>query len=105
MAKGGDAMDFAKQVFLIFSILAVAWLVGTVMQAEGKDKLKQACHPIEFVMDGLRDVTEGLTGYSPRWTAQLKRYLQGGCYYFFSIILFKNNLGEGDEEVGGVRTE
>ena len=101
-------MDFAKAAFLVFSILGIAWWVGTVMKAEGDDKLLEACHPVVIVTDSVIKVTTGLTGFTPNWTLGTKRVLEGGCYYFFETFLF-SDMDEGLEgelpAEGGVRTK
>lgn len=94
-------MDFAKTVLLTLSVLLTAMWVGMVVKADGEDKLKEACHPISMVMEGLADVTEGLTGLRPQWTIKAQQVLEGGCYYFFSIILTGN---ESSYTEGGVRS-
>ena len=94
-------MDFAKTVFLLFSVLFFAYWVGTVMKAEGEDKLVVACEPIDFATTQLVKVATGLSGFTPQWTVKTKTVLQSGCYYFFSTFLFSKNLGDPEED-GGV---
>lgn len=97
-------MDFARTIFLLFSVLAFAYWAGLVMKAEGEDKLTEACAPVEFTTDQLIKITTGLTGFTPNWTVRTKEILQGGCYYFFSTFLFSGDVGgELEEAEGGVR--
>jgi hypothetical protein len=93
-------MDLARTIILLFSVMGFAWWAGTVMKAEGDDKLKEACHPVDFVTTQLIKVATGLSGFTPQWTLGTKKVLVGGCYYFFSTFLFAKDLGEG--QVGGV---
>ncbi len=99
------SMDFGKSMFLFISVLFLAWWAGLVMKAEGEDKLKEACHPISYTMIKLGDVTEGLVGFRPKWTGKTRKVLEGGCYYFASVLLSSDDLGKGVEEAGGVRIE
>lgn len=92
--------EFGQTVFIFLSVLGAAVWIGTIWKAEGEDRLNQACLPLEFVTDGLHEVTTALIGYPPRWTLYLQSYLMGGCYYFFSVIL-PNPNEEGAQ--GGVR--
>ena len=95
------AIDFAQTVFAFLAVLGLAMWIGMIMKATPEDKLVEACKPIEFGADALHDVTTGLTGYPPTWTTNLKVYLMGGCYYFFSIVLRDNDA---ELEGSGVRT-
>lgn len=93
-------MDFVKSVLLFLSFAAFLVWVGVVWQAEGEDKLDVACHPVDIGTNTVIDVTTALIGFTPNWTLSARRYLQGGCYYFFSIMLgpkTSNQIG------GGVR--
>jgi hypothetical protein len=99
MAK--DAIEFGKTVFLFLSLIGVSIWVGMIWKAEGEDKLVEACHPIDWSMDTLHDVTTGLIGREPQWTLRTQRYLMSGCYYFFSTML-KAPSEQGVRQ-GGVR--
>lgn len=103
---GGMSVDFGKSVMLFISVLLIAWWAGTIMKAEGGDKLVEACHPISWTTVKLGDVTEGLVGFRPKWTEKTREVLEGGCLYFASVLLSSDDLGEGAEASGGgIRTE
>ena len=87
--------EFGQTVFIFLSVLGVAWWFGTIWKAAGEDRLTQACMPLEFVTDGLHEVTTALIGYPPTWTIYIQSYLMGGCYYFFSVILPSKGDGSG----------
>lgn len=90
-------MELGRTIILLFSVLGFAWWAGTVMKADGEDKLTEACAPVSFATEKLILVATGLTGFTPNWTVGTKRVLEGGCYYFFSTFLFSEDLGEGDD--------
>ena len=92
-------MEMVKTIALLVSVLGFAFWVGTVMKANGEDKLTSACHPVEFVTDELIKVTTGLSGFTPNWTVKTKEVMQGGCYYFFSTFLFGGSLDDGNHPV------
>lgn len=94
-------MDLAKTIFLLISVLGFAWWTGSVMKADGEEKLETACSPVDHATTQLIKVATGLSGFTPQWTVSTKRVMQGGCYYFFSTFLFSGDLGEGSD--GGVR--
>ena len=91
------AFEFGQTVLVFLTALGVAWWMGAIMTAKADEKLKIACAPIEFTADGVHELTTALIGYPPRWTLNVKAYLMGGCYYFFSIVL------QPSEETGAVR--
>jgi hypothetical protein len=93
-------MDLARTIILLFSVLGFAWWAGTVMKADGDDKLAEACRPADFATTQLIKVATGLSGFTPQWTVTTRRVLVSGCYYFFSTFLFSKPL---DSEAGGVR--
>lgn len=103
-------MDFARTVFLFASVLFIAWWIGGVMKVEGEEKYVEACRPITMSTKYVMKISTALTGFTPEWTQELKRILDGGCYYFFASFMFNDDLGEGTEESvieetreGGVR--
>ena len=67
------------------------------MKVEGEDKYVEACKPITVSTKYLMKVSSALTGFVPDWTIEVKRILDGGCYYFFASFMFNENLGEGTE--------
>lgn len=79
-------MDFAKSMIFALSILAFAWWIGIIMQAEGEEKLTEACYPVTFTGSKIQQLTTSLVGYTPNWTYSFRRVMEGGCYYFFTII-------------------
>lgn len=99
-------MDLARTILLLASILGIAWWAGTVMKAEGEDKLVEACHPVELATSSLINVTNALVGYPPKWTFGTKRIMDGSCYYFFGSLLFSNpsEAAESSRPGGGVRS-
>ncbi len=97
----GKGVDFGMTVVLFLSVLAFAWWMGQVMKAEGEDKLHEACYPIEYTTAKVQELTTALVGFVPNWTVSFRRYIQGGCYYFFSIVL--DTAGEGNESSGGAK--
>ncbi len=105
---GNQTLDIVTTGFMFFSIIGAAWWAGSVMQADGAEKLEQACYPVGFATDQVQRLTTALVGFTPRWTVATKQYLEGGCYYFFSIILKPDidpeTLPDGSP-VGGVRTQ
>lgn len=80
-------MDYGKSVILFLSFVGFCLWVGIVYKAKGEDKLNEACYPIDFSTEKLQEFTAALVGFTPQWTLGLRRYLVGGCYYFFSVIL------------------
>ena len=98
----GDSAAFAfgKTVLTFLATIGIAIWIGIIWKAEGEDKLVEACYPIEWSTDSLHDVTTALIGKEPVWTLKLQRYLMGGCYYFFSIML---RSGDDNPNSGGVR--
>lgn len=90
-------MDFARTVFLFASVLFIAWWIGGVMKVEGEEKYVEACKPITVSTTYLMKFSTALTGFVPSWTVELKRILDGGCYYFFASFMFNEGLGEGTE--------
>lgn len=102
---GGDnGIGFGVTILLFFSVLGFAWWVGSVMKAEGEDKLDTACAPVAFATKELQEVTTALVGFTPNWTVFVRRWLQGGCYYFFSVVLSDNSI-DSSAVTGGVRTK
>jgi len=101
------SLELATTAVMFLSIIGGALWAGSVIQAKGAEKLEQACYPIDFATDQVQRLTTALVGFTPRWTVSVKQYLEGGCYYFFSIILRPDIEGEGlpgTEPQGGVRT-
>ena len=89
-------MDF-RTLFLFFSVLFVAWWMGGVMKADGEEQYIEACMPVTLTTKYLMKFSTALTGFTPNWTIEVKRVLDGGCYYFFASMMANQNLGEGTE--------
>ena len=100
MGDGNAAIGFGKTVLTFLAAIGVAIWIGIIWKAEGEDKLVEACFPIEWSTTTLHDVTTALIGREPVWTLRLQRYLMGGCYYFFSIMITTGDDASGS---GGIR--
>ena len=70
-----------------FIAAAIAWL-GMIWYAEADRKLEVSCKPLEWTLGQVVKIATGLIGFTPAWTADVRQWLEGGCYYFFSTIIF-----------------
>ena len=98
-------LDIVSTGLVFASFVGFFWWMGMIVQAKGEEKLDVACHPIEIVTEGAQSVTTALVGFTPNWPLEVRKFLQGGCYYFFSIVLRSGETGAEYNRVGGVRVE
>jgi hypothetical protein len=95
-------MDMLKTMIFTLSLLGIAVWVGFVIKAEGPEKLEEACKPVVMGTAAVQDLTKALVGFTPNWTYNLRQFMQGSCYYFFSVIL--TNSEDEEAQLGGVRS-
>lgn len=99
-------MDFAKTMIFTIAALGFAIWVGMILATDGSKQLEMACKPVHIGTIKLQEVTTALVGYVPNWTVSFRKFLEGGCNYFFSVILQGQDDviggGVGDGEAGGV---